>query len=197
MVTTLFVVLVVLDVVLFGMFFMLNRKQMQQGEALQSLSDERKLLEDLRQSVQEELELADNKGRDVLSKVTRLAMEAEQEVKMGSTQLTSEMQGLSQQLGEKFEKLLEDLRSKQMFLEAMLKRIDKEKVLLHKLVARGEKIAGFFDKRVPYQEVLEEIEDKKYIDARTMLSQGMDHESVAKELGMTVTEVRIVAGLTA
>ena len=197
MATALFVVLVLLDLVLFAMFFFLNRKQVEQGEALRSLSDERSLLEDLRQSVQEELALAESKSKDTLAKVHKIAMEAEQEVKLGSQQLSSELQGLSEQLTNKFEKLLEELRSKQMFVESLMKRIEREKSLLQKQVVRGEKLAGFFDKRISYQEVLEEIEDKKYIDARNLLSQGMEPENVAKELGMTLAEVKVVAGLSA
>jgi hypothetical protein len=76
-----------------------------------------------------------------------------------------------------------------------LRRIEKEKQILLKSVSRGEKIARFFDKRLPYEEVLEDIEDKKYIDARHLLSQGIAPKQVAQELGMPESEINLMIGL--
>jgi len=159
------------------------------------LAEERQLLGELRSSVKEELEAAQAKARATLDKAMRLATEAEQEVKTGGQSLAHEMEQVAAQLTGQFDEPLRELGKRQTYLEALLRRIDTEKASLQKLLARGEKICRFFDNRVPYEEVLAEIEDKKYADARSLLARGKAPASIAAELGMSETEVRLVAGL--
>lgn len=196
MTTTLLVFLVVLDFALLAAVFFLNRRQETQLELVEELTEERRLLTELRQSVHEELEAAHGKARETLEKATRLAAEAEQEVKSGGATIAQEMGAIADQLTQRFEEPLKELARKQSYLETLLRRVDQEKTLLAKLIARGEKICRFFDERVPYQEVLEEIEDKKYSDARSMLAKGKTAHAIAIELGMSESEVRLVAGMS-
>ncbi len=195
MVTFLLAALVLLDIGLLMAILALRKRQIVQIGMIEDLTEERRILTDLRNSIQDELEVAGIKTRETLEKVTHIATEAEQEVKMGSETLAKEMEKVVSQLSERFDGPLMDLSKKQTAIEMLIKRIEQEKVLLHKLVTRGEKICKFFDKRVPYEEVLQEIEDKKYTDARHLLTKGMSPETVAHELGLSESEVRLVAGL--
>ena len=188
-------VLILLDAGLLVAVFYLNRRQEAQVELVAELTEERRLLSELRTSVQEELEGAQGKARDVLDRVSHMAAEAEMEVKSGGATLAREMESVASSISARFESPMRDLAKKQVAIEAMLKRVDQQKLLLQKLVARGEKICRFFDDRVPYEEVLEEISDKKYSDARAMLAKGNSPTSVAQELGMSESEVRVLAGL--
>lgn len=187
--------LVVLDLGLLAAVFILNRRQDAHLEMVEELTEERRLLTELRTSVQEELEAAHGKARETLEKATRLAAEAEQEVKSGGHTIAQEMESVANQLTSRFEEPLKELSRKQSYLETLLRRVEQEKSVLAKLITRGEKICKFFDERVPYQEVLEEIEDKKYADARSLLAKGKAPGAVAVELGMSESEVRLVAGL--
>ena len=68
-----------------------------------------------------------------------------------------------------------------ILFEKLLQRVDRQKSLILKLVERGEKICKFFDQRVSYEEILDEIEDKEYSDARHLLTEGYRPERVAKD----------------
>ena len=195
MTTILLVSLVLLDMALLAAVFFLNRRQEAHIELVEEMTEERRLLTELRQSVHEELEAAHGKARETLDKATRLAAEAEQEVKSGGQTIATEMEAVAATLTERFAEPLKELGKKQSYLESLLRRVDQEKTVLAKLISRGEKICKFFDERVPYQEVLEEIEDKKYSDARSLLAKGKAPGAVALELGMSESEVRLVAGL--
>lgn len=195
MTTILLTLLIMLDVALLAAVFFLNRRQGAHLELVEELTEERRLLTELRTSVQEELEAAHGKARETLDKATRLAAEAELEVKSGGQTIAQEMGAVAEQLTARFEEPLKELTRKQSYLETLLRRVDQEKTVLAKLIARGEKICKFFDERVPYREVLEEIEDKKYADARSLLAKGKAPNAVALELGMSESEVRLVAGL--
>jgi hypothetical protein len=196
MITFLLAVLIILDIGLLAAVFFLNRRQEAHIEVVTELTEERRMLSELRSTVQEELEASHVKARDTLQKITKIATEAEMEVKSGGQTIATEMTAVVTELTAKFEEPLRELARKQAYLDATLKRVEHEKSVLHKLIARGEKICKFFDERVPYEEVLHEIEDKKYIDARSMLAKGNTPAAIATELGMSESEVRLVAGLS-
>lgn len=195
MTTFLLVALILLDAGLLAAVFLLNRRQEAQVELVAELSEERRMIAELRASVQEELEAAQGKARGMLDKVTKMATEAEMEVKSGGATIAHEMEQIATTLTARFELPLKELSVKQRQVEALLKRLDQEKMMMKNLVARGEKICKFFDERVPYEEVLHEIADKKYSDARALLAKGQSPTQVAHELAMNETEVRILAGL--
>jgi hypothetical protein len=197
MTTLLLATLVLLDLGLLAAVFLLGRRQEAQSELVAELTEERRLLTELRGTVHEELEAAQVKARETLDKASRLAAEAEQEVKSGGATIAQEMGSVAEQLAGRFEGPLKELTRKQTALESLLKRVEQERAVLSKLIARGEKICRFFDNRVPYEEVLAEIEDKKYSDARALLARGKAPTAVAQELGMSEMEVRLVAGLAA
>jgi signal transduction histidine kinase len=196
MTTFLLAALTLLDLGLLAAVFFLNRRQEAHIELVEELTEERRLLTELRASVHEELEAAHGKSREALERVTRIAAEAEHEVKTGGNTIAQEMENVVSQLTGRFETPLKELANKQAYVETLLRRVDKEKLVMQKLIQRGEKICRFFDERVPYEEVLEEIEDKKYADARSLLAKGEAPSVIARELGMSESEVRLVSGLS-
>ena len=188
--------LILMDLGLIVAVYLLSRRRETHLELVEELTEERRLLAELRTVVQEELEAAQAKARSTLDKAVRLATEAEQEVKTGGQTIAKEMELVVAELTDRFSDPLKELSRKQSYLESLLRRVEDEKTSLQKLLARGEKICRFFDNRVPYEEVLAEIEDKKYADARLLLARGKAPGAVATELGMSETEVRLVAGLS-
>lgn len=195
MVTTLLVSLVFLDIALLAAVMLLYRKQIVHSDLIRDLTEERQILSEMRRSMQEEIEASQSHSRAMIEKVTHLAAEAEQEVHSGRETLAKELESLASNISHKFEAPLKEFSKAQLTLESLFKRIDKEKSLLQKILARGEKICRFFDNRVPYEEILEELEDKKYSDARSLLAKGWEVGRVSKELGIPESEVRLVAGL--
>lgn len=195
MTPVLLVVLVLMDLVLLGAVVWLSRRQDAHVQMALELTEERRILTELRHSIHEELEAAQAKARETLDKARHLAAEAELEVKSGGQTIAKEMDVVATQLAARFEVPLKDLARQKAGLEAVLQHAEREKSILQNLLARGEKICRFFDERVPYEDVLREIEDKKYADARKLLARGHAPQLVAVELGMSESEVRLVAGL--
>lgn len=195
MTTVLLFALVLMDLALIGAIFMLNRRQDEQGDAVAELTEERQLITEMRQAVREDLEQTQSKMREAIDRVGHLAAEAEQEVKSGSELLGKELEALITQLSTRFETPLKELATRQRYLDTVYKRIEREKIVIQKIIGRGEKIAKFFDQSVPYQEVLNEIEDKKYVDARSMIAQGITPFKIARELGMSEQEVKLLADI--
>jgi len=196
MTTLLLAALVILDIALIAAVFLLSRKQDEQGELVSELTEERRAISELRQSVTEELEAAQASVRTSVDRVGHLAAEAEHEVRTGSQTLKAEVDSLVAQLSHRFEAPLKELARRQQYLETLMRQLDQHKTLIQKVVARGEKMVKLFDERIPFEEVIQELEDKKYADARFMITQGIAPAKVARDVGISEQEVRLLAGFS-
>lgn len=193
--TAILVILAVLDLVLLGVVYVLGRRQIQPVEILRDLNEERRLLKELRQAVKEELEDGHRRSKEALSRVSTIATEVEMEFRGGRDTLNKEMEEVLREFSSKVEGLLGGLVKKQAMIEKLLKKVETEKAGLVKALDRGDKLVRFFNQNVPYEEVLEEIEDKKYSDARELLSKGIKPNEVAKYLGLPESEVTLIAAV--
>jgi len=196
MITLLLVMLFLLDIGLFVALFALNKKQETHGDLLSDLTEERRLLAELRNSVKEELIIAQAKNKEVVAQVSHIAAEAELEVRSGGQSLASGMEEIITELSTRFEKPLKELTKRQASTSTLLRKMDMESERILKIVNRGEKIVKFFDEKTPYRDVLKEIETKRYEDCRSLLSQGMSSARVATELGISRSEVEIISSLS-
>lgn len=196
MLTLLISALIGLDVVLLLAVISLSRRRasVDISRELQDLTEERRYMMELRQSIQEDLESAQARSKLVLNQVTKIAAEAEQEVKIGSDAVAKELEGLVQSLTARFDEPLNQMIAKLHAGEKMLSRLDSERQHLNKSIQRAESLTRFFNEKVPYQHILEELQDKKYQDARQMLARGMKSEQIAKELGLSKAEMEVIAG---
>jgi hypothetical protein len=195
MIIGLLTLLIVLDVALLLSVFLMSRKQENHASLLRDLTEERRMISDIRGSVQEELRLAQSKSREMMDRVTHIAAEAEKEVKSGGQALASNMEEIFNLLTQRFEKPLTELSRRQIAIESLMKRVEAEKGRIVKAVNRGERLIKFFDEKTPYNDVLKEIESRKYDDCRALLSQGVPPESIARELGLSKSEVDLISHL--
>lgn len=194
--TLLLIALVIMDAILFWLVYKLSRDRFEPNTVLRELHEERKIINQIREALKDEIVHAQTRFRDALDKVTRLASEAEQEVSSGREVLARAAEEVAQDLSAQMEGPALELKKRQASLELLLKKVNSERALLQKSLERGEKICRFFDQKVPYEEVLREIQDKKYADARQLLAQGMKATQVAKEVGLTDVEVSLLVSVS-
>lgn len=188
-------ILVVLDIVLLGIVYVLGKRQVQPLEIMQDLTEDRRMLKELRLVVKEELEDGLTRMRSMLERVNKLAAEVELEIKSSRTSMNKEMEEVLGQFSNNVEKIVGQITRKQASLEKISRVAEQQTLLLSKSLERGEKMAQFFNNRLPYEEVLEEIQDKKYADARELLSRGMMPQEVARYLNMPESEVSLIAAV--
>jgi DNA-binding NarL/FixJ family response regulator len=62
------------------------------------------------------------------------------------------------------------------------------------VVGRAENAAKLLRAAENWEDVVDELESRRYHDIRAMLSKGLSPEKIAKELGVTENEVRLVTG---
>jgi hypothetical protein len=134
--------------------------------------------------------------KQIYEKVTVIATDAEMELKAGSSFVTKEVEAVLEEARQHLEGPLDLIAKHRTRLSALVQKSQEERQILQKSVARAEQLSRFFDKRIPYEEVLAEIEDKKYSDARFLLSKGLKPSQVASELGLPESDVQLIASMT-
>jgi DNA-binding NarL/FixJ family response regulator len=194
MIGVMLAVLAVADVILVVAFLRLQKRQFDNQNVIRELTEERSLLADLRDSVRNELMAAQSQARATRDQVQVLATEAEQEVKRGVEQITREAESIVSNIAGKLEKPFQELTNKQHFLMKLAKDAESQRELLSRVVTRAEHAAKLLQSAEKWEDIVEELESRRYHDIRAMLAKGLSAEKISKELGVSENEVRVVTG---
>jgi hypothetical protein len=189
-------ILLVVDAGLIYVVWQYARRRTIEADIVAELAEERRLIGDLRQSIREEIIAGQSKIREALDRVSKMALEAEQEVAGSGNVIRAEVEKVLVGLGGSLSAPLAELAQKQEQLVALMKKVEAEKVILRKALARAELMCKALDDKAPFQEVMGEIVEKKYTDARSLLAQGVSIPKVALEVNLSEPEVRLLAGIT-
>ncbi len=190
-----FGVLLLIDTIMIAMIYQWMKNRVDPVEILKDVGQEKKELKRLRDEVTAELQQARSYNKQVLEKVSTIAAEIELEVKNYGDLLAKEMDGVVEKLKGELVAPLDTVKKRQVALDGLLKRSEQERKLLQRSLMRAEDLSRFFTEKLPYDEVLKELEDKKYADARFYLSKGMKPQEVAMELGIPESEVALIAAV--
>lgn len=196
--TTLLILLIAVDFILVGLVLVALRRKKETPQAvtiLRELDQEHRLIKEMREAVREDLAQKHSEMKALYEKVAMIATETDMELKSGAHSLQAEMEHVMNDARLRLDNYLEQIDKRRTGFSALLKKASDERQLLQKALSRGEKLTKFFDSTVPYQDVLEELEDKKYVDARHMLARGIQPAQVARELGLQESEVQLIASM--
>lgn len=195
--TILIAILLVVDVGLVLAFWYFMKRRTIEADIVAELAEERRTMERIRDGIREEIRSGQSRIREASDRVSRLALEAEQEVKGSSGILKQEVEEVLTGFGGSLTKPLAELAMRQEQITALIRKSESERSVLRKLVERAEMMCKALDEKVPFEEVLNELREKKYTDARSLLAQGLTPAKVALEVGLSEAEVRILSGITA
>lgn len=196
MIYYLITLMLILDAVLIYFIYNSYKKTVHYEQILSDITEERQIITRMQKQINSDFLATETKSKELLSKIEKIAAEIEQEIKQSAHIISSNLDEAVKDLSLQFESPLKELTSKKQAVMSLSKKIDEERTALAALLERAESFAKFFDKGLPYQEVMKDIEQKKYTDARHLLTKGLSVEAVAKKLGMQTSEVRLIAGLT-
>ncbi|NRA43922.1 MAG: hypothetical protein HRU09_03085 [Oligoflexales bacterium] len=195
MTTTFLILLTLFDVGILIFLFILLQKKQGNEELLQDLTEERRLLNNLKNEIKSDIDRSSELTQSQVKKMMKLAAEVERDANLSKENLASHLEEVFTEFTQKLESPMLEMTKKHHLLESMLRKVEFEKKRLLKAIQKGEKICKFFHNDLPYDELLKDIELKKYEDARKLLTQGYSSEKVATELGMRVSEVELLESM--
>ena len=86
------------------------------------------------------------------------------------------------------------LNEKQHFIAQLSKDAQKERELLARVVARAENAAKLLNAGDSWEDIVDQLEVRRYADIRALLARGVQPERIASDLGVSAQEVRLVSG---
>ncbi|MBP6217442.1 MAG: hypothetical protein KA436_02520 [Oligoflexales bacterium] len=192
MIFTLLITLILLDLGLLVTLYFFYKKNLSYEDLLSDIEEERTLLNKMQGALQTDLSSFEDRSKKTLEKMSKLAAEIEQEIEGSSKRIADGVSHLLSDVSKNLDPLFLQLSEQKNSVEISHRKIEKEKMITQKLLARLEILFQFFNEKVPYESILKDLETKKYSDARHLLTQGYDAENVSKELGLRMSEVELM-----
>ena len=177
--------------------YILLRNQKGTDLAISDLTAERELISNLQSTIKKDISITNAEQKTMMSKLSMIAAEIEQEVSSQKSGITENLDEITSELAKEFEAPLRELTRKQNAIEALYKRLKQERLEVDRATEKASQLIKFFNDKVPYEDILSELEDKKYMDARRLLSKGMSPDEVSNRLGLPVAELEVMGNISA
>jgi HPt (histidine-containing phosphotransfer) domain-containing protein len=179
----------------FGMLVLL-KNQRGTDLAISDLTAEREMIAGLQTSIRHDISKTSNEQKSMMTRLSKIAAEIEQEVSSQKSGIGDNLDQITSELAQEFEKPLRELTKKQNALANLYKKIKAERAEIERTAEKAAQLIKFFNEKVPYDEILCELEDKKYMDARRLLAKGVSAKEVSTRLGLPLAELEVMNHIT-
>jgi hypothetical protein len=185
----------ILDIFLLLSIFFLYKKWESHDTVLSDITEERQIIFGIQKEIREDCLKTESKSNDFLFKIQKIASEIESDIEQSKKTIRDNLESVVIDLSTSFEVPLKELMLRQQSLHSLYNKISEEKDLLSKMLLRAENLVHFFDQKKNYEDVLKDIEQKKYDDARSLMARGFTAQRIVKELGLSLSEVQTIEKL--
>ncbi|BBH51934.1 hypothetical protein [Fluviispira sanaruensis] len=157
------------------------------------LDAERGQLIEMQSALAREVQDAKKLANETLNKLRIIGSEAHAEWEDVTKKINSVLLEVDKHSGMILEDNLSKLAMRSMSLEKIMKDASQinEKILEN--TRKAQKILKLFDTNVPNEEIFKEIQSDKYLEAKKLLSDGIDASAVVKKLGLSMSEVLLLS----
>jgi hypothetical protein len=194
MITAVLFILFAADVMIVAAFLRLQNRQISSQGVVREMTEERAMLADLREQIRSELLATQGQVRALRDQVQVLATEAEQEVKLGISEITKEVDAILGGIAQRLDGPMRALNEKQQFISQLSQSAKKEREHLALIVSRAENVAKLLNAGGEWKDVVDQLEDRRLADIRALLTRGVRPDRIARELGVSEQEVRLISG---
>lgn len=193
LITILIAALIVFDAVLLFLYLKKDKKSTDALAVLKEVHREKTELVRLKDQLKAELAEQKDQHRKQMTKITAIAAEMDMDVQTFKDTIGQDLDQMLTGFTAKCEEQQNKARKHNFALEAMIKSCDEQHKLLLRSIKRAERLTKFFAKDLPYEDIIADLTTKKYQDARAMMTSGVPAHQVARELGLTDSELQVMA----
>lgn len=195
MTTSYWIALGLSDLVLLLAVWFFSKNRSLDRQLLHDLVSERRHILDLFNQMKGDISAAKEHEGEKSRKLNLLAAETEQhlnELKSISEHYWNEQ---TQQIDKTIDHMIGKCKSTQEELNLSLEKAKRCKERLSKSLQRAETLTQFFSKDIPYDQIMRDVEMKKYEEAKRMLREGYPKETISDEVGLSTSEIELIEGI--
>lgn len=185
--------------ILEAVFFMYCFRWLSSGKRLREkefarLDTERAELLELQSHLVQDLTAAKQLSSEAVQKLSHLGAEAHTEW----TEMAQKVESLTMTLESHIKQLtseqLQQISKSRMSVDKSVKDSQVINAQLIDTLKNAQRILKFFDKNVPTDQIIKDLQTEKYSEAKRLLEQGANASFISKKLGMPLSEVSLIAG---
>ena len=186
--------LFVLEAAFFAYCFrwLASGKRMREREFAR-LDSERAELLDLQSGLVQDLAAAKQLSSDAVQKLAHLGAEANAEWTDMAHKVESLTSTLEQHIKQMTTEQLQQITKSRLSVDKTLKDSQTVNAQLLDTLTSAQRVLKFFDKNVPTEQIIKDLQTEKYSEARKMLELGTDASFIAKKLGLPLSEVALIS----
>ncbi len=157
------------------------------------LDDERSELISLQSSLVRDMSQAKSMSEDTLRRLQLLGAEAHAEWSDAASKMDALLSDLDVRTQHLLDEKITQLHKQRMSIEKTSQNAHDIHVHLDESVLQARKILRFFDKNISSDQIMKDLAQEKYSDARRMLNDGHEPSLVAKKLGLSQGEMGLLS----
>lgn len=186
--------------ILEGLFFLYCTRWLASGKKLRErefarLDSERAELLELQQALAHDVAQAKQLAQETLGKLNKIGADAHAEWNDMASKIDSILGEVEKQTADLLAHQSTLATKHRLALEKACKDGVETNAMLNETLRSTKKILKFFDKNIPTEQIVKDIQAEKYSDARKMIEQGVDASAIAKKLGISHSEVALLVTL--
>lgn len=186
------IILIVFDVALSFLVWKQHSKPPVSDQLLADIHIERQEIMKIRQEIMDEISSTKNQLNQQFEKIKQFSSELDADVQDAPQNLKKILQESQKSFLIECDKPLQKLTQKQLEIEGTIRKIQKERKKIQSSIEHGEVIIQSLHNNRSWDDVINDIQNKKYDNARSLLAQGMPQSDVMMDLGLSHTEIQLL-----
>jgi hypothetical protein len=184
----------ILEIFSFFIFYnMIQRGSKNRNREFEKLDYERAQLIQLQSSVASDLKNAKSLSHDTLQKIGQMASQVEAHWHENSHKLEGLFQELSQTSALRVADDMSRIQKTKLAVDRTIQESKECLQALTQVTVESKRLLKAIDGSIPTEEILKEIQSEKFTLAKNLLHTGLDASSVAKKVGLTLSEVNLLS----
>lgn len=158
----------------------------------QSNSEQQLVLKEMHHKVETELRIIHQDAKKMIVELQKIATFKEIEVRKQKEVVHKEMEELSSEFRGSIEQILHQLDQQHDKLISSKAQTEETLQDCQKAVAQAEILVSGLDKKLPFDEVLNKLERKKFEQARRLMVRGKSAQEIASATGLNLSQVDMI-----
>ena len=192
MITVLLLLLVGFDIAIVYFGYKHFQPQDPTDQLLADIHDERESIARMKQQISEDLLASKTQIHGQLEKVRQYSSELEADLEDAPKRLKETLKESQSDFYKACDTPLQHLSLRQSEIEGLIKKMQSERKKMLQATQRAESVIQALNHNQNWDEIVDELQTKKYETARGLIAQGVPRSDIMQDLGLTSSELQLL-----